>query len=494
MRRILHSCKLMVVLVPFLLLLLLILLIIHTVDLMEHSNLWLRLQQEHTDNAYAATTLLYNACFLEGRQVLATLPAEHTASPVPPESPEELKNQQDPLPTCQKLFKGKKLTAEEEKWIDSTNSQKQDDPATFLAKVTNCTWVREHFSNNYFVSDQEKAFPIAYAINLNEYPEQILRFLKVIYRPHNLHCLHYDLKSDPVTRQAVRGLASCLGNVIVPRRLENVYRGWHTLVDAHFSCFSDLLLAQDRYPWHYVLTLCGKELPLRTNAEIVSMLQPLNGTSSIRLVGREGEDAESSRFRWKWSLDEVTGVIATRDRPQDPVPRGMKVYKSSAYLALGARFVEHVLCSAAGRELSRFMRDVYIPEESIYAMLYMKPDTPGGYDSRQTNNTFLLTTSIWIRDRGVLPQIFPSMVCAGRVKHGICILAAQDLKRVTYKPGVSGYGAIKGTYRGKDIGPLFHNRYRLAWDRVVIECMERELIRRNRLEYRMVFSTTHRKG
>ena len=160
----------------------------------------------------------------------------------------------------------------------------------FLHKTDNCSWIREEFSNNYFVTDAERDFPIAYAININKFPHQIFRFLKVIYRPHNLYCLHYDSKTDLMTKQIMLNLASCLGNVIIPRKTENVYWGWYTLEETYLSCFSDLMLARELYPWRYVITLCGKELPLRTNAEIVSMLEPLNGTSSVELVGEEGLD------------------------------------------------------------------------------------------------------------------------------------------------------------------------------------------------------------
>ena len=106
-------------------------------------------------------------------------------------------------------------------------------------------------------------------------------------------------------------LASCLDNVLVPRRIESVYWGWYTLMEAQFSCLSDLLLAREDYPWRYVITLCGKELPLRTNAEIVSMLEPLNGTSSVHLEGLPGLD--QFKFKWRYSLNPLTGWVTKRD-------------------------------------------------------------------------------------------------------------------------------------------------------------------------------------
>ena len=39
------------------------------------------------------------------------------------------------------------------------------------------------------------------------------------------------------------------------------------------------------------------------------------------------------------------------------------------------------------------------------------------------------------------------------------------------------------TYRGKDRGPLFHNKFNMELERVVMTCMEGELKRRNKLEF-----------
>ena len=139
----------------------------------------------------------------------------------------------------------------------------------FYNKDNQCSWLTKEFDRQYYVSEVEHKFPLAFALNVYNAPQQIFRFLKVIYRKHNVYCIHYDRKSDPQFKQLILQLAKCLPNVIVPSVIENVIWGWHTIVDAQMNCFDALLKVQTQYPWKYVITLCGKEVPLRTNREMI---------------------------------------------------------------------------------------------------------------------------------------------------------------------------------------------------------------------------------
>ena len=401
------------------------------------------------------------------------------------------------LQVCSKLFVGDNLNEDDEIFIKESNRNLSQtlSISDLVDNTNNCSWVSEEFSSNHYITQRERDFPIAYAININHSPHQVLRFLKAIYRPHNVYCLHFDRKTSHAFKQVFFNLASCLGNVVVPRKIEDVYRGWYTLVEAHLSCFSDLVLARDEYPWRYVITLCGMEVPLRTNAEIVAMLEPLNGTSSVQTVGGDGVD--DFKYKWKWSLNKETGWIMKRDVPLPPVPYGLKVYKSWAYVALSHQFVEYLLCSPVALALREFMKDVRIPEENIYAMLFMHPNTPGGYRSEHRDRLFQIISCIWLDGdhhglwRRIQMMLYPRVFCSGSNTHNICMIGARDLSKLAFRPGVEGYldvdtflqtdGEVQ-LYSGRDRGPLFHNRYVMEHEGMVMDCMERELGRRNRLE------------
>ena len=404
------------------------------------------------------------------------------------------------LQVCEKLFTAQQLSEKDEEWIlDMKKGAHHYDDVELLRNTMSCEWVKEEFSKDFFVSAEEREFPIAYAINMDKYPRQILRFLKAIYRPHNIYCLHNDRKSHYVTKLIMQNVASCLGNVIIPRRIEDVYWGWYTIEEAYFSCFSDLVLARRNYPWKYVITLCGKELPLRTNAETVALLRPLNGTSSIYLVDHEGTD--DYKYKWKRSLNKMSGWVSKKDELLPPIPYGLKVYKSWSYVALSHQFVQHVLCSPVGIALREYMKlGVRIPEENFFAMLFMQPGAPGGFREEHRSNIFLVSSYIWLHGDGshwtrIYLKFFYSTRCAGMNTHNICMLGGRDLHRVSYRPGVVGErsNSVRRSHfqsnhtvmpqDGKDRGPLFHNRYNMEYDDIPMVCMEQELTRRNRLEY-----------
>ncbi len=66
-----------------------------------------------------------------------------------------------------------------------------DEEMYSLAKQGGCNWIKHELDRNYHVSKKEKNFPLAFALNVFESPNQIFRFLKIIYRPHNAYCIHY---------------------------------------------------------------------------------------------------------------------------------------------------------------------------------------------------------------------------------------------------------------------------------------------------------------
>ena len=188
-----------------------------------------------------------------------------------------------------------------------------------------------------------------------------------------------------------------------------------------------------------MITLRGKEVPLRT----VAILELLNGTSSVRIVG--DYRADDYKFKWKWSLNKMTGWITMRD---EPLPYGLKVYKSSTYVALSYQFVEHILCSPVAMALREYMKDIKILEENFYAMLYMQPGTPGGFRPELKDYIFPVISCIWMNHGRRLELLrSPTKLCAGTVRHDICIVNARDLHKLAYRPGIAGY---------RNVNPFLH--------------------------------------
>ena len=72
---------------------------------------------------------------------------------------------------------------------------KNSSASSAFTKLSNCSQIMHEFHRNLYVSKRERSFPIAFSLIVYTNAEQILRFLKAIYRPHNVYCIHPDSKS-----------------------------------------------------------------------------------------------------------------------------------------------------------------------------------------------------------------------------------------------------------------------------------------------------------
>ena len=284
-------------------------------------------------------------------------------------------------PNCSLLFNGDQDEINRvNKWKSKIWTVMSNDQ--FYQQPSSCDWIRTKFEKSYYVSKEENDFPLAFAINVHNSPQQIFRFLQVIYRPHNVYCIHYDQKSEESFKKVMRSIADCLPNVIIPNKIENVVRGWHTVVDAQMNCMSDLYRLRDIYPWRYVTTLCGKEVPLKTNREIVQTLIKLNGTSAVKLVNTsKGE--RKSHWTVKRILSRKTNRVKRRSEVTlGPPPYNLVMRKSWAYFSLSAQFVYYLLRSEKASVFRRFTEDTFVPEEyfipSLFATKGINNQSDGG--------------------------------------------------------------------------------------------------------------------
>ena len=133
-------------------------------------------------------------------------------------------------------------------------------------------------SNCSLLRDMELSFPIAFIFVVYESPEQFLRLLKVLYRPHNVYCIHPDIKSKYY--QFFTNIAKCFPNIIIPKHTISVEWEAISLLKAQRSCHTDLhsyrQQQKEEEKWRYVINLCGKELPLTSCREMMKKLISIN--------------------------------------------------------------------------------------------------------------------------------------------------------------------------------------------------------------------------
>ena len=336
----------------------------------------------------------------------------------------------------------------------------------FLKRLDNCSHVLEEYFNNFYVSPEEESFPLAYILLVHTNVRQVLRLLKVIYRPQNLYCIHPDAKQGKDFVRVFSRISYCLSNVFVASKLESVYYAYHTIVDAQLNCMQDLLKF-DPSRWKYTINLCGRELPLMTNREIVQTLMKLNGSSVIKL--RDFPKETLLRFVYKIGLAHsiyytIFGYTSLSWSELVHMPHGIKLYKASNYMAMSRPFVSFLLTNETAIELREYMKDVMVADEHFYASLYRLPGVPGGPPKITHRTTPVVAANIW-------SEWDPPIMCKGTVVHGVCVVNSGDLPMI-YSMGVN---ADKPTF--------FFNKYFMEWDHVVMDCMEERLVERNKLEY-----------
>ena len=272
---------------------------------------------------------------------------------------------------CAALFTGinqteiSRVTEANRNWNSSEYDQKF---ANLFLNSEDCEEIRTEFEGNFYTSDEERSFPLAFSINIHSDPQQIVRFLKYIYRSHNVYCIHYDQKSNNEVKKVINTLAKCLRNVIIPEKTVNVVYGCYPILDAQLSCMSALLKLQRTFRWKYVTTLCGKELPLRTNREMVRFLKGMEGRPVVYTSKFSSQDYAQKLHLT--SIDSTKDVCKfTGGFQSKPVPHGMKLFKTMAYFSLTPEFTEFVTHSTEARALYEFVKPIRSPEEAFYGTL-----------------------------------------------------------------------------------------------------------------------------
>ena len=361
---------------------------------------------------------------------------------------------------CSKIISGdmleiKQVTQLSVDWNDefsnemfSTRSQKK-----FAKMAANCEWLTEYMTNNLYNTQLEVSFPVAYNFLVYDSPQQFLRLLRLLYRPQNVYCIHPDKKS--VYLSFFNNVSKCFHNIITATELMDVHWGEYTIMDAQMHCLSDLVNYREKQDknnwWKYVINLCGKELPLHTTKEIVKKLVSMEGISSVVA----------------WSIPDSEWVTIKRLQNKK-VPYNLTFYKSMTYNALSASFVTFLLRNATAQSLYEFFKDTRYPEEHFYATLFHMPGVPGGYNAKIADEKYFEVSHYFWR-MSIKARALP---CYGRTVHGICIVNHADLPRI-----------MQETKNGSTA--LFHNKYFMEDNHVIMDCMEERIVAMNKLEYEL---------
>jgi mucin type N-acetylglucosaminyltransferase 3 len=326
----------------------------------------------------------------------------------------------------------------------------------YLEAAKGCSaYIEDRGFSTVTLSDEERDFPIAYSMVIHEQIEMFERLLRATYTPQNVYCVHVDTKSPQSFTEAVEAIISCFPNVFMASKRESiVYASW-SRVQADLNCMNDLINSD--VEWKYLLNTCGTDLPIKTNAEMVRALKVLNGQNSM-----ESEvPTPQKKRRWGYHHNTTESSVVFTDIKKDPPPISTPMFSGSAYIVVTREFVQQLFQNAEARDLMKWVKDTYSPDEHLCASLQRAPDMPGSdppnikYDMTDMNAISRLVK--WSHEGGDIKKGAAYAPCHGKYQRGVCVYGAGDLNWILNQQH------------------LFANKFNPAVDETAIKCLEHYL-------------------
>uniref|UniRef100_UPI00398EF881 beta-1,3-galactosyl-O-glycosyl-glycoprotein beta-1,6-N-acetylglucosaminyltransferase 4-like n=1 Tax=Pristiophorus japonicus TaxID=55135 RepID=UPI00398EF881 len=255
-------------------------------------------------------------------------------------------------------------------------------------------YVSQRGYQNNLVSEEEQEYPLAFSLVVHKDAIMVERILKMIYMPQNIYCIHYDQKSSNPFKSAIENLASCFPNVFIASKLELVHYTHISRLQADLNCLSDLLKSSVR--WKYIINLCGQDLPLRSNFELVSELKKLNGANMLESM--KPSDTKKERFTYRYELQynlyEYRQILFKTSVVKDPAPHNIEMFTGSAYFVLSYDFVHYISDSVVAKDFLAWSADTYSPDEHFWASMVRVPGVPGELSRSEAEVTDLESKTV----------------------------------------------------------------------------------------------------
>lgn len=365
--------------------------------------------------------------------------------------------------TCAKLLNGDINEIDKTKAILLSNNytfkHREDDD--FNMMTISCDKFRK--ARGYIMTSStqmESDFPLAFNILFHKNTEQLERLLRVLYRPQNQYCIHVDRKTPDNVLESVENIANCFDNVFVASKLEIVIYASHTRLLADINCMRDHI--ERNTEWKYLLNLASSELPLRTNLELVQILNIFNGSNDIHEVFLT---LDKSRFKQKHftyiDLREKTGHIIHTKKAKEEPPSGLTITKGNAYNVFSRAFIEFALQHEIALELLDWSADTLTPDEHYWATLnnlysngFLK--TPGGFEGYPDKKPYIGRYIGWNSEKS------KDRCAAKRYVHNVCVFSIEDLPKLKTQP------------------QLIANKFDIEYDPIAYSCMEEWLHNKTR--------------
>ncbi|XP_052805734.1 beta-1,3-galactosyl-O-glycosyl-glycoprotein beta-1,6-N-acetylglucosaminyltransferase-like [Mya arenaria] len=337
---------------------------------------------------------------------------------------------------CTAIFDGDENETALAERLASTDNRTFFQSDNYIKMTSNCSkFILDRGYITDSLDEMENEFPIAFSILMFVAIEQAERLLRAIYRPQNLYCFHIDAKSDNDLYDAMSRVAACFDNVHVLDERVDVQWGQMSVLEPELLCMEHLWSRSAK--WKYFINLTGQEFPLKTNNELVRILQAYNGSNDIA-----GTIKRANTNRWANA---------------GPPPHGIVPTKGSVHIIASRGYVDFVLHDPIAANLLNWTRKTAVPDETFFSTLNHNPSlgVPGSYkgipEIDEEIKPFLARYKNWGERK-----------CHGKRVRGVCVNGARDLPPL------------------KDTHQLFVNKLHQEFHPLAYDCLEELLFNRTR--------------
>ena len=277
----------------------------------------------------------------------------------------------------------------------------------FFAETNTCHW----FVRPLTISTEELANPLAFSILLHSDINQFDFLLRNIYRSFNSYCIHVDSKASSDLYESIEKRVQCVTNIFLPERRLNVSWGTFSVLEAERLCQSVLL--QRSSQWKYYFNLANTDIPLKTNLEIVRILQLFHNQNDVTSMLYRSQVRQQTKFNEDKRLNKMSN----------------RLHKGEFHVLLTRKAVEFIHQDSRAIDYYQFLNGTEVPDEHFYSTINRWKETPGYYphDHDLGTGSFMTRYKIW-SDR---PE---ALLCRGYFVRTICIFNFNDLWHLATTP------------------------------------------------------------
>ncbi|RUS78733.1 hypothetical protein EGW08_013520 [Elysia chlorotica] len=166
---------------------------------------------------------------------------------------------------------------------------------------------------------------------------RFFRLLRAIYRASNVYCVHVDHKSSRDFQKNVSNIASCFPNVFIAKQ-PSILFGKGSILEKEMLCLKELW--KQKAAWSWVINLNEDEFPLKTNLEIVHILNIMHDFNDIWVdpCTEYGYNSE-----WIGCRQSTLGRFKERWKSTSLPPSYVQPYKGQVHAVLTKAMVDYVL-------------------------------------------------------------------------------------------------------------------------------------------------------